>query len=442
MVATRWRQDRKRMPTIKLTRKEIAKLDMAPKTAITYFDDDVKGLGLRIMPSGVATFIFEYRPGAGGRGVSKKRLKIGRLDSMTPEAARAAAKSLRASVHLGADPAGDKAEVRAAMTFGELADEFLSRHVAKKCKGSTGDYYRYIVNTHLKPALGKSTAAFVKFAEVAKMHDDIAIGKATGRGGKYVANRAVAILSSLYSWADKNGLVPKGTNPATGIDLYKEQQRDRFLTGDELERLGNALALAETCGIPYEVDESKAKSKHARKPENRRMKFPPHVTGAIRLLLLTGCRLREILHLEWKHVDLERGFLFLPDSKTGRKAVILSRPAIEVIEQIPRHGRYVIASDSAGTPDEKPRADLKRPWATIAGYAGLDGVRIHDLRHTFASIGAGSGLGLPVIGNLLGHSNAKTTQRYSHIANDPARRAADLISDHITTAMGVKNGEN
>jgi integrase len=154
--------------------------------------------------------------------------------------------------------------------------------------------------------------------------------------------------------------------------------------------------------------------------------------------MLTGMRLREVLHLRWDEVDLQRGILFLPDSKTGRKTVVLSAAAVDVLVGLPRVGVFVIAGDTAGLPDEKPRADLKRPWAAITKHAGLSGLRIHDLRHSFASVGAWSGLGLPVIGKLLGHADAKTTQRYAHVDSDSSRRAADAIASQIAAAMGGK----
>jgi hypothetical protein len=184
------------------------------------------------------------------------------------------------------------------------------------------------------------------------------------------------------------------------------------------------------------VDETKPKANHAPKEENRRTVIGPHAAAAMRLLILTGARLREILHLRWEHVDFERGLLLLPDSKTGKKAIVLNAPALDVLANVPRLGAYVIAGQSAGTEEESPRHDLKRPWQAVAKRAGLDGVRIHDLRHTHASIGAGAGLGLPIIGKLLGHAQASTTARYAHLDADPLRRASDRIGSHIAAAMG------
>jgi integrase len=204
-----------------------------------------------------------------------------------------------------------------------------------------------------------------------------------------------------------------------------------------LQRLGDAIREAETIGVPWEPEPTK-QIKHAPRPENRRTKIDQHAAAALRLPLFTGCRLRETLNLRWSEFDADRGLLFLPDSKTGQKTVVLSAPAIALLEELPRVGVYVIAGESAGTKEETPRADLNRPWRAIRKRAGIEDARIHDLRHSFASIGAGAGLGLPIIGNLLGHTQPSTTQRYAHVAVDPAKRAADIIAGKIADAMNGK----
>ena len=191
---------------------------------------------------------------------------------------------------------------------------------------------------------------------------------------------------------------------------------------------------AETVGLPYDVDEDRPTAKYAHKEANRLTKIGPHAAAAIRLLILTGARLREILGLKWEYVDLERGLLLLPDSKTGKKAIVLNAPARDILAKLPRLWAYAIAGQSA----DKPRADLNRPWRAIVKRAGLEGLRIHDLRHTHASIGAGLGLGLPIIGKLLGHTNAATTQKYAHLDTDPLRRASDHIGRQVAAAMGLK----
>jgi integrase len=226
-------------------------------------------------------------------------------------------------------------------------------------------------------------------------------------------------------------LLPDSINPVRGIEKYSEKGRERFLSTGELERLGAALRLAETEGIAWRIDETKPIAKHIPK-EGRRTVIDPHAAAALRLLLLSGCRLREILHLKWEEVDTERGLLFLGDSKTGRKTIVLNAPALAVLAGLPRVGNFVIAGEDA----KKPRSDLKRPWAMVTRQAGLEGLRLHDLRHSFASFGAGGGMGLPIVGKLLGHANATTTARYAHLDADPLRRASNAIASTIAAAMG------
>jgi integrase len=246
----------------------------------------------------------------------------------------------------------------------------------------------------------------------------------------------LAVVGSMYAFAGRAGIVPEGTNPARGIDKFKEGRRERFLTGEELERLGGAIREAETTGIPWTVNDTMPTAKHVPKAK-RSTKIASSAAAALRLLLFTGCRLREILHLRWEHVDFERGCLFLPDSKSGRKTVILNAPALAVLSGMERIGPYVVPGDSP----EKPRHDLKRPWDAVTKRAGLIGVRLHDLRHTYASFGAGGGLGLPIIGRLLGHAQAATTARYAHLDNDPLRRASETIAKQISAALDGKRAQ-
>jgi len=227
--------------------------------------------------------------------------------------------------------------------------------------------------------------------------------------GPYGANRFLSVTSKLFTWASDRGLLPDDhPNPSTRVGRYREQSRERFLTADELARLGDALRMAETVGLPYEVDEHGPKARHAAKPQNRRVRLDPFAIAAIRLLMLTGARLREILHAQWQHVDTQRGIIFLPDSKTGKKPLYLNAAAIAVIDSLPRlnSNPYLFP----GQKDGAPRADLKKPWAAVTRAAGLDGLRLHDLRHSFASIGAGSSLGLPILGKLLGHAASDDKQ--------------------------------
>lgn len=420
------------MPIIKLGRRAVTGLPAVTKTTI-FYDSDLKGFGVKVTPNGVQSWIAEYRPGEGGRRVSKRRMVIGTPATLTPEKAREAAETLLAKVKLGADPAADRSEARKAETVSELIDRFVKDHLEPKCKKGTIRLNSGYIKNHIRPALGKKKAMALMRSDVSRLHLKI-----KNAGHDVAANRVVSLIGTIYEFGLQEKILPKGTeNPAVGIEPFNEQQRQRYLTGEELQRLGDAIREAEMTGLPQIVDETK-KSKHARKIENRFTKIDQHAAAAIRLLLFTGCRLHEILDLHWTEYDAGRGLLFLPDSKTGKKTVVLSAPAIAILDSLPRVGGYVIAGESAGTKEEKPRADLNRPWRSVRKHAGIDDVRIHDLRHSFASVGAGAGLGLPIIGNLLGHSQPSTTQRYAHVAVDPARRAADIIAGEIEKAMDGK----
>jgi integrase len=415
----------------------MAKLTKRPVDALTArlkpyvaFDADVKGFGCRVMPSGSKTFILEYRPGSGGRLVAKKRLTLGRYGAMTVEQARAAALTALARIRLGADPQAEKASQRASLSVGELIDAFVKDHVDSKLKAKTAKSYAAGLE-RLRTAYGSLKAERLARAHVASMHTAFV-------ASPFAANRFLAVISKMFSWAEGHGLVAEGhANPAGRIERYKEPRHERFLNSDELARLGDALAETETIGLPYMVSETNAK--HAPKPENRLRPIDPYAVAAIRLLILTGARLHEILHARWSEVDFERGMIFLGDSKTGKKPIYLSAAALMILSTLPRAAGsdFVIPGELAG----RPRADLKRPWKAIKQAAGLNGVRLHDLRHSFASAGAAASLGLPIIGKLLGHSQAATTHRYAHLDADPMRRAVETIGATIDGAMRRKTAD-
>jgi integrase len=402
--------------------------------AAEYFswDRDLKGFGLRVQPSGEKSYVAKYRVG-GGRNAPTKRVTLGPVGKLTPDEARKLAKMTLAAVAQGHDPAALKAAERQAATLRELAELFLSEHVEAKRKPATASHYRDILERIVLPELGTRHGQSVTTADLARLHIRM-------KARPFQANRVLAVVSSLYTFADKRRLILGGFNPARGIDKFLEEGRERFLTTGELGKLGDAIREAETLGLPWSVDEAKPKAKHAPKEAKRRTILDPFAAAALRLLILTGARLREILNLEWRHVDLERGLLHLPDSKTGKKAIVLNGPAIALLAGLPRIGVYVIAGREAGSENEKPRADLNKPWRAVRKRARLDGVRLHDLRHTHASIGAGAGLGLPIIGKLLGHTKAATTQKYAHLDVDPLRRASDRIGAELAAALGDHRG--
>jgi integrase len=421
-VATRWRLWRSRVK-IKIGRRALSTLPAVSRPTV-FYDTDLTGFGLKASPTGAVSFIVEYRPGPGGRSISKRRMVLGNSKTLTPEEARNLASGILARVRLGNDPAAERSNERKAETVGDLLNSFMEDHVRIKRKSRTAKLFQGYIDNHIQPALGKRKAPSLARADIERLH------KAIGKTKPVTANRVIALIAAAYSYGSRSGRLPEVMkNPASGIEKFREEVRERFLSESELRRLGEALREAETVGIPWMKE---SKSKHGRKRENRITNIGPHAAAALRLLIFTGARLREMLDLRWDHVDLQRGLLLLPDSKTGKKTIVLGAAALAVLENLPRVGHFVIA----GTDNGRPRADLQRPWALVSRRAGLSSLRLHDLRHSFASVGAGSGFGLPVIGKLLGHSNSKTTERYAHLAADPLRRASDAIGGSIAKAMG------
>lgn len=406
----------------RLSKREVDKAEPRDQR-YTVFDDELSGFGLRVFPSGAKSWVIEYRIDGGGRRAPKRRLTLGSVSTLTPDEARRSARTALAKVRLGHDPASHRATLRKAATLAEVARAYLEEHAYAKRKPRTAEHARDIIERIVLPDLGTMKAETVTRSDVARLH-------LRWKHTRVQANRMLGIVSGLYGFAAKRGLVPEGFNPARGVEKYPESRRERFLAVDELERIGAAIRAAETDGIAWDVDQTSPTAKHVPK-NNRRTIIGQHAAAALRLLIFTGARLREILHLRWEHVDVGRGLLLLPDSKTGRKTIILNAPALAILTELPRIGAYVIA----GEDPERPRADLKRPWEVVARHAGLEGVRLHDLRHTYASVGAGSGLGLPIIGKLLGHSETRTTERYAHLDNDPLRKAANSIGSTLSAAL-------
>ena len=410
------------MPKGRITKRAVdALVCRAGKDREILWDDALAGFGVAAFPTGKKVYVAQYRQNGRSR-----RSNIGEHGRLTPDEARSEAKKLLGVVETGADPIAARREARAVRTFGEVAEDFMRLHVSAKRKNRTETSYREVLEKHVYPGLKSRRIIEVRRVDMAKLHSAM---KATPSA----ANRVLAVVSSIWNWAAQRDEESAGANPCSGIERYAENSRERFLTSDEFARLGDALRLAETTGLGWSIDETKPKANRAPKPESRLRTLDPFAVAAIRLLILTGARLREILHAQWRHVDFERGIMLLPDSKTGKKPVYLSAAALSILSALPRieGNPHVIA----GAKDGAPRVDLKKPWAAITSAAGLEGVRLHDLRHSFASIGAGASMGLPVIGKLLGHSQAATTHRYAHLDADPLRRAADTIGATIAAAM-------
>lgn len=360
------------------------------------WDDEIPGFGLRVMRSGKKSYMIQYR--SGGRS---RRVTFGRYGTVTADEARKKARELLGAVAKGENPAEEIGTHRKSPTVTALCERFMSEHVAHRCKPSTAAEYRRSVDLFIKPAIGAYKVADVKRPDIARLHHDL-------RHIPYQANRTLGVLSKLFNLAEVWGLRPDGSNPCRHVKKYREEKRERFLSPAELGRLGETL----------DATEQEA-------PDMR-----PAV-NAIRLLVLTGCRLGEIQTLKWEYIRGNR--IELPDSKSGAKVVYLGPAALDVLAKIDRlpGNEYVITGRVAG----QHLTDMQRPWRRIRARAGLCDVRIHDLRHSFASVAVANGEGLPMIGKLLGHTQVQTTARYAHLADDPVRISANRIDAEIARAF-------
>ena len=401
------------MPRLKLTKRSI---DGPPAGArrFTVWDSDVTGFGVRVTPNGERIYVLKYR-----LAHQQRWFTIGPHGSpWTPDSARREAVPLLGEVARGIDPADKRRADRRAISFAGLCDLDLAEGVAHK-KAGTIRSDRGRIELHLKPALAERADA-INRADVERLLNDVKNGRTSAAapekrgpgsiatGGAGVAAQCVALASTVLQFAVDRGV--RLDNPARGVKKPPVRKMQRFLSEGELRKLAASL------------DHEAESSGNA------------HAIAAIRLLALTGCRRGEVVNLRWRLVEIlaERRLLVLDGSKTREKVVYLSPPATDSFT-LPRIAgtEFVIAGTKAG----KPSAAIDKTWDRVRRRAGLEDVRIHDLRHTFASVGASASYGLPIIGKLLGHTQAATTQRYAHLAADPVRHAADAIGPAISAAM-------
>jgi integrase len=392
------------------------------------WDTELKGFALRVAESGTKTYILRYRPRGTGRAGPRRFMVLGRHGVLTPDEARAHAKTILGAVAAGQDPANERSRANSAMTIAQLVDLFIIEHAKPKRKARTAADYAAVLNNHLVPRFGKRATDQLTPSDISQLHLSL-------RDRPYQANRLVAVVASMYGFAIRQGIVQRGTNPAQGIERFREFARERYLGIEELNRLGETLRLAETEGLPWQFETGTPESKHLPREENRRTIFAQEVVLAFRLLMFTGARLREILTLQWTDIDFERGLINLSDSKTGKKTIVMSAATADLLKDSVRRGTFVVP----GLDADRSRSGLQKPWRAVQRHARLEGVRIHDLRHTFASIGAGASLGLPIVGKLLGHSQPATTARYAHLDADPLRRASNVIGAHLQAALAGSN---
>ncbi len=400
----------------KLTKRVVDASHPSEKDQLVW-DSELKGFGLKVTPKGRKVYVVQYRlPGS-----TTKRFTIGQHGSpWTPDMARTEAQIILGMVARGEDPGEAKRKAKADTSVNELCERYLAEGARTK-KASTLEMDRSRLNSHVLPLLGSKRVSHVSKSDIDRMMKDIAGGKTSkdvktksrGRsrvtGGEGVANRTLGMLGGIFEFAIQEGL--RTDNPTRGVKKYRERKLTRFLSNEELARLGEALRTAETQGVNS------------------------FAIAAIRLLLLTGCRKSEILSLKWTEVDIGQGFLHLEDSKTGSRSVPIGAPARALLSELPRiaGNNHVICGEGSDY-----YRGLQKVWMKIRTNAGLDDVRLHDLRHSFASMGARSGESLLVIGKVLGHATANATGRYAHLSDDPVRTASEAISAQTNELLNPK----
>lgn len=362
------------------------------------WDSQLKGFGLKITPAGRKVYFVQYR--VGGRAGKTRRVTIGTHGSITADQARTEAQALLRQISRDEDPLAVSDKKKQEKTFGVLIDQFLCEHVDIKLKTRSIAEYRRLIEKLVPKSLKEKRISELVRPDISRLQQSLS-------STPYQANRLLAVLRKFFNWCEKNGYRADHTNPALHVDKFAESRRNRFLSEVEIAHLGDVLASEEIAN-----------------------RYSPFVIATIRLLSLTGARLSEILTLKWEWVDFEAKCLRLPDSKTGAKTVYLNPPALQVLADLPKldGNPHVICGERPGA----HLVNLQKPWSSIRKLAGLDNVRIHDLRHTFASIAVANGMSLPMIGALLGHSQPQTTARYAHLSEDPLQKAATIVGLKLT----------
>lgn len=405
----------------KLTKRYVDTVPKPEKDTV-HWDDELPRFGLRVKPSGARTFVVQYRNSAG----RTRKLALGRVGVLTPDEARLRARKALLSVADGGDPSAARHDRRKDLTVGELIDRYLDEGPADKPdkKASSWAIDASNLRRHVVPLLGRRSLATLALADIQRLQRDVTEGKtkadlktrkrgrARVEGGPGTAARATSVLAAMLAWAAKHGY--RDDNPAKGVRLNSLRQRERFLSGAELGRLGEAISQGEREGLN------------------------PEGLAILRLLLLTGARRNEIASLKWEHVDFERRALRIPDSKTGAKIIPLGAPALSVLSQQKRKD---------GVPWVFPAGRGKGyfvgtpfVWRRLVKLAKLTDIRIHDLRHGFASVAVADQASLYLVGKVLGHTQAETTQRYAHLQLDPVRAVADRTAKKIASALEGRKG--
>ena len=380
-----------RRTQLTLSGRTVDRLSVEHKDAI-FWDRDLPGFGVRVYPSGRKVFVVQCRGPAGIR-----RESLGPYGELSCEQARRRARAAIERIKRG-EAAGAAAPART-LTVAALAERYMEAHVAVNCNPHTQGICRGSLRNHILPALGSRPVAAVGPADAEALHHSL---RATPRA----ANRALGVLSKMFALAEDWGMAPPGGNPCRFVKQYRQRMRERFLSEEEYRRVGRALCELEA--------QSALRARAA---------------AALRLLMVTGCRLTEVLTLQWDDVDRKAGELRLRDAKTGPRMVALTPAALRVLSELRRvpRSRWVF---TGRTPD-RHLSQLTTYWHQVRARAGVEDVRIHDLRHSFASRALALGESLTMIGRLLGHADVGTTARYAHLARDAEKVAVARVGDSI-----------
>jgi integrase len=384
------------------------------------WDADVRGFGVRRQQRD-ASYVLKVRV-----GTRQRFLTIGRHGApWTPETARREARRLLGEIAAGRDPADARAARKGCPTFSEFAERYLSEHVLVSKKPRSAEEDRRNLARHILPAFGRRLITEITPADVAKF-------QGSKSGTPIAANRCLALMSHMFNLAERWGFRPPRSNPCAHVAKYPERARERMLSPQELARLGSALATT-SAGYPRKFNLEHPAFRQP-SPEDWR------AIAVVKLLIFTGARLSETLGLRWDQLDLQRKISRLSDSKTGSKTIYLTEPALEVLRAVPRfdNSPFVLPGDRDG----RHYSGVQKAWRRIRALAGLQDVRLHDLRHTHASEAVSAGESLYIVGKILGHTRAATTQRYSHLAEDPIRDAANRTAARLAKSMTSSAGSN
>ena len=405
-------ETRARSNRFKVTKRSVESL-LTDARPVVWYDDKLAGFGVRVMPSGRRYYFARYR----NRYGRSRWFTIGEHGKITADAARSKAQRVLQTVAVdGSDPSGEREAFRAAPTINDLLDRYVREHIERRNRPRTQESFKGIIDRDIRPELGHLKVAAVTRQDMHKFHGARA-------GTPRQANLILAVCSKAFSLAELWEMRPEGSNPCAKIQRYPERHRERFLSAEELGRLGATLRQADTEGLPWK--------------KGGRTLYRRVVTGAIELLLYTGCRLSEVLNLRWEDVDFAAGVITLAETKSGRpQLVTINAPARQVLKglEAAKTSEWVLPSVSI---PKQPisKAGIEAAWQKIRIAAQIEDVRMHDLRHTVGTYAGQSGANAFLVRDLLRHKNLAMTGRYVNRADDPVRTLSDQVGERIAAGL-------